>query len=167
MKTTMNTPTTRATFCLTVLLGLGLLMPWIAVADTFTFSTSNNGSGTGIEDLSIGLTNVSFQTLDSPLTAELKLLETEGKVIPSIFINDFQVLNNVPTLAQTFEFDHDVITSVQIVVNGGDRPVTDVTFAYETMEVLTPTATPEPSSLLLLGAGSLGGLGVMRRKLRC
>jgi hypothetical protein len=54
-----------------VVLGLSMLIPRLAAADTFNFSFINNGSGTDIEDLSIGATSVSFQMATSPLTVQL------------------------------------------------------------------------------------------------
>jgi hypothetical protein len=148
-----------------VLVGIGMLTPALAAADTFNFSFTNNGSGTDISNLSIDTVHndVSFEMATSPLTAQLKTLATDGTLISSIFINDFQA----STLVQTDEFDHDLITSVNIVSLGGDLgTAADVTFTYETTEVLTPSATPEPSSLVLLGTGLLTGLGALRRKLR-
>jgi len=152
----------KGAFCLMVLVGISMLMPALAAADTFNFSFSNNGSGTDISNLSVGGTTVSFEMATSSLTSQLSLLASKGTLISSLFINDFQA----STLVETDEFDRDIITSVNVVSVGGDRTVTDVTFVFETMQVLTPAATPEPSSLLLLGTGLLSGLGALRGKLR-
>lgn len=65
--------------------------------------------------------------------------------------------------AQTIAIDA-IFDSVD-PATGGPQPQ-DLSQSF-VVTINDPTATPEPSSFLLLGSGVLGMLGTLRRKLRC
>jgi PEP-CTERM motif-containing protein len=177
MKIITNTPATRASFCLMVVLGLGMLMPRLAAADTFTFSLTNTGLATDLDGFAINTVakvatiEIFVSAPNKPTIDRLLFFQDNAISISTIFVNEFQVINNVSTLVGTLEFENDFITSSRGVNNNGG-PFDDsiaFTFDYSTVERLAPpppTPTPEPSSLLLLGTGLLTGLGALRRKLQ-
>jgi hypothetical protein len=47
---------------------------------------------------------------------------------------------------------------------GGDKDYNDAQFVFTNVADPPPAPTPEPSSLLLLGSGMAGLLGIVRRK---
>jgi hypothetical protein len=134
----------------------GLVAPAVK-ADTYTISTLDKGAGTSISQLDIdaaGL-DVSFQTTNGTLGLQLMRELRAGKEIPTLFIDDFDTVGGITKLLKTFEFGDDFIAKDTVSISPAGVPTYAITFTYEKMETLTPTATAEPSAPLLLGIDSI------------
>jgi len=102
-----------------------------------------------------------------------------GTRIATMILTD---TNNVTLAQEVLTFGDDIVTSVALGATGPDQsPTENVTVDYETLTTTiipggNPAATPEPSSLLLLGTGLLNGppsktvrigFGIARRTSEC
>jgi hypothetical protein len=151
-------------------------MPVRALADSFTFSVDGSPQeplggfqlSAGLGPQSSNLLTISFALGDSGAQALANEL-TVGSQFQSVSIDAFSVVSGVATLVATSEFDGDVVASATLGIQGG-APLQNVTFAYqsETTTIVdgatgsSPTPSPEPSTLLLLGTGVLGALVLFR-----
>ena len=166
-------------------LAIAMLPASSALADTFDFNFAGaefSGSGTFTATYQSGdewlITGITGSLTDGINTAQIDSLLAPGTYPTGTLIgpND-NILIYPPELFGTKYFDHHGVGFE--LVGGIDVNLND-TFGFEnaaagfnggiqaeelTSVCVTPSPTPEPSSLLFLGTGILGVAGVMRRKM--
>lgn len=99
--------------------------------------------------------SISFNTFDTSTTGGYTATDNNGDVIPS-FYDPFPGF----TTGQFVGFSSTVgFTSVTLAAPGG------FSYTLDDLAYGSGTTIPEPGSLMLLGSGLLGAVGIMRRKL--
>jgi hypothetical protein len=161
---------TLSPFPILVLLALAC-SPVATQADTFTLN------GASIDSFS---TNPTLRTLSVQMaSADALSYLTDvllGTEIPSLFLDEFTIVDGTQTLENEFEFRGDTVENYQYV-SGSDMLTSDVTFLYGEVKSTGASGSggtggtggddspvPEPSSVILLASGLLGLIGFNRRK---
>lgn len=154
MKTTYVLATGFALLC--------LMLPGVVSADTVSTLAIPPGAANPIDSFSTGLTSrgfgeFSFTLPISSFTDELFTDEALGTRIPTMILT---ATNTVTLVEEEFTFGNDVVTSFQNRFGSTGVPTASVTVVYETLQTDftggNPSASPEPSSLLVLAIGLLG-----------
>jgi hypothetical protein len=179
----------RRVLYLIALVAAGLLLPLRSSADTYTISTDQDTTQTGILAFSFSsattfLNHVSTDVtlvlpLASPAVSSFEQDLMHNKVLPSLWINAIADQNNVPTIVEIIEMGDAQVVKNQFAGGGSGTPVENVTLAYSKFStVLTNPnggsggtgsggsgSAPEPATLILLGSGLAGicGLGKKQR----
>jgi hypothetical protein len=179
----------RRALYLLVLVAAGLLLPLRSSADSFTISTDQDTTQTGILAFSFStvmgfLNHVSTDVtlvlpLGSPAATSFEQDLAHGKDLPSLWINAIADQNNVPTIVEIIELGNVEVVKDQFTGGGNSTPVFDVTLAYSKIKTVSTNpnggsagtgsggsgSTPEPATLILLGSG-LAGICGLRKKQR-
>jgi hypothetical protein len=177
---------TLSTFC-AVLLALIFAGPQCAFADTIDFTVTINSTQLANPPIPLGTTYTGWVSYDGSFAP------TDTGYPPTLTSYSFNFPGSPASLSNlAFEFvqhqvgqplfveigyyDPYVPYASYTLINQGFAVFTELNGVYLTNDaefgtvqytyVSDPVATPEPSSLLLLGAGSLAGLGLLKRKRR-
>jgi hypothetical protein len=176
---------------LLALVAVAMVMPLRSSADSFTISTDQDTTQTGILAFSFSsgmgfLNHVETEVtlvlpLASPAVTSFEQDLAHGKDLPSLWINAISDQNNVPTIVEIIELGSVEVVKDQFSGGGNSTPVYDVTLAYSKIKTVSTNpnggsggtgsggsgsaSTPEPATLILL-SGGLAGLCSLRKKQR-